>query len=81
MGDIFQSVVQLLAKGDSGALIAILLGIIGVLGWYCFRLTKQLEKKDDKIYKIIEDYSKNNITISEAVNGLKMALIEIKARL
>lgn len=81
MGDLFKSVVEMIAKGEAGALTAVLMGIIGVLGWYCFRLTKQLEKKDEKIYKIIDDYSKNNITITEAMNGLKMVLIEIKAKL
>jgi hypothetical protein len=81
MGDIIQAVISLIAKGEAGALTALLLGIIGVLGWYCYRLMKQLEKKDEKIYKIIDDYSKNNITITEAMNGLKMVLIEIKAKL
>ena len=81
MGEIIQSVVQVIAKGDANALVAILLLIIVVLGWFCFRMMKQLEKKDDKIYKIIDDYSKNNITITEALNGLKTVLIEIKAKL
>jgi len=81
MGDLIQSIVSLIAKGEAGALTAILLGIIMALGWYCFRLMKQLEKKDEKIYKIIDDYSKNNITITEALNGLKMVLIEIKSKL
>lgn len=81
MGDIFKSVVEMIAKGEAGALTAVLIAIIAALGWYCFRLVKQLEQKDEKIYKIIEDYSKNNITITEALNGLKMVLIEIKAKL
>lgn len=81
MDDIFKTLVEMLAKGEAGALLALLLGIIGFLGWYCHRLMKQLETKDEKIYKIIDDYSKNNITITEAMNGLKMVLIEIKAKL
>lgn len=81
MEDIIKSVVELIAKGGDGALTAVLLGMIGLLAWYCWRLTKQLEKKDEKIYKILDDYSKNNITITEAMNGLKMVLIEIKAKL
>lgn len=81
MGDLINSVLQLIAKGEAGTLTAVLLATIGFLGWYCWRLTKQLEKKDEKIYKIIDDYSKNNITITEAMNGLKMVLIEIKAKL
>lgn len=81
MNDLIKSVVEMIAKGDVGALVVLLLCIIGALGWYCFRLTKLLEKKDEKIYKIIDDYSKNNITITEAMNGLKLVLIEIKAKL
>lgn len=81
MGDLIQSVVSIIAKGDGGSLTAVLLGIIAALGWWVFRQAKQLEKKDEKIYKIIDDYSKNNITITEAMNGLKSVLIEIKAKL
>ena len=81
MGDIFTSIIEMIAKGETGSLTAILLLVIAGLGWHCFRLMKQLEKKDEKIYKIIEDYSKNNITITEALNGLKMVLIEIKAKI
>ena len=79
--DIIQSVVKMIVSGDKSSLILVLLGIVAALGWYCFRLMKQLEKKDEKIYKIIDDYSKNNITITEALNGLKTVLIEIKAKL
>lgn len=81
MSDIFKSLIEMIAKGEAGAMVAVLLAIIVGLGWYCVKLMKQLEKKDEKIYKIIEDYSKNNITITEAMNGLKMVLIEIKAKL
>lgn len=81
MGDVFKSVIEMVANGEAGAITALLLGLIAVLGWYCFRLMKQLEKKDEKIYKIIDDYSKNNITITEALNGLKMVLIEIKSKI
>jgi hypothetical protein len=34
MGDIFTALIQLIAKGETGALIAILIGIIFALGWY-----------------------------------------------
>lgn len=81
MGSIIDSLITALVDGGNDSLIIILLGIIAALGWYCFRLMKQLEKKDEKIYKIIDDYSKNNITITEALNGLKMVLIEIKAKI
>lgn len=81
MGDIFTKIIEMIAKGEAGALTALLLAMIAALSWYCFRLMKQLEAKDEKIYKIIDDYSKNNITITEALNSLKLVLIEIKAKL
>jgi hypothetical protein len=71
----------MVGKGESSGMIAILLGIIGALGWYCYRLMKQMEKKDEKIYKILDDYSKNTITMTEALNSLKLVLIEIKAKI
>lgn len=81
MEDLFKSIVSLVAKGDGSSLTAVLLGIIIALGWWVYRQAKLLDKKDEKIYKIIDDYSKNNITITDAMNGLKMVLIEIKAKL
>lgn len=81
MNTLIESLLSNIAGEGSEALIIVLLGIILALGWYCFRLMKQNEKKDDKIYKIINDYAKNNITITEALNGLKMVLIEIKTKL
>lgn len=81
MEDIISSLISTITKGGEGSLIAVLIIVIAALGWYCYRLMKQLEKKDEKIYKIIDDYSKNNLTITEAMNSLKMVLIEIKAKI
>lgn len=81
MGDLLKAIFDAVTQGGAGAITVLLLIMVGGLGWYCFRLVRQLEQKDEKIYKIIDDYSKNNITITEALNGLKMVLIEIKAKL
>lgn len=81
MGDLVTAVIQLIAKGDSAALIGVLLVLIIGMGWLIYRLFKQNEKKDEKIYKIIDDYSKNNITMAEAMNSIKIVLVEIKAKL
>lgn len=80
-GDFIQSIIKMIVAGDTGSIIVILLGIISVLGWYCWKLLKQVEKKDEKVYKIIDDYSKNNITMTDALNGIKTVLIEIKAKI
>ena len=81
MGDAIKTLLTLIAKGEAGALTAVLLAIVIGLSWLVYKLYKQNEKKDEKIYKIIDEYSKNNITITEALNSLKMVLIEIKAKL
>lgn len=81
MGDIITAVIKLIAQGDSAALIGVLLVIIIGMGWLVYKLFKQNEKKDEKIYKIIDDYAKNNITMAEAMNSIKVVLVEIKAKL
>lgn len=40
-----------------------------------------IEQKNAKIEKIVDDYYKGNITITEALNGLKLVLVEIKGKL
>lgn len=67
--------------GGPGAVIAILLVIILLLWFERRRLLEEIEKKDDKIDRIIEDYTKGNVTLSEALNSLKFVLYEIKGRL
>lgn len=81
MDDIISNLLSAITTGGQSSLIAVMIIVIAALGWYCYRLMQQLEKKDEKIYKIIDDYSKNNLTIAEALNSLKMVLIEIKAKL
>ena len=42
---------------------------------------KIIEKKDEKLEKIVDDYYKGNITLSDALTSLKIVLYEIKAKL
>jgi len=70
-----------LLAGGPGALIALLVLIIGFLVWERKKLTDTINKKDEKIEKIIDDYYKGNLTLTEALNGLKTVLIEIKSKL
>lgn len=74
-------ILEAIVGGGPGAIIAILTSLNVVFGFFIYKLWGQLNKRDDKIDKIIEDYSKNNITITEALNGLKMVLVEIKAKI
>jgi hypothetical protein len=75
------ALVGLLDTGGSKPIILILLLVIGGLIWQLRRLMAQIERKDDKIEKIVDDYHKGNMTLTEALNQLKMCLWEIRARL
>jgi hypothetical protein len=57
----------------------------GLAIWYFYGENKRLKedgkKKDEKIDKIIDDYYKGNLTLTEALNSLKLVLFEIKGKI
>lgn len=67
--------------GGPQAVIAILMLIITLLIFDRRRLVKEVQRKDEKIERIVDDYYKGNLTLTEALNSLKMVLYEIKGRL
>lgn len=67
--------------GGPQAIIAVLCLAICLLFMERRRLLKELQKKDDKIDKIVDDYYQGHLTLSEALNSLKMVLFEIKVKL
>ncbi len=75
------SLAKLIETGGPSAIIALLL--LAILGLYMDRrrLLKEITHKDDKIDKIVEDYYKGNLTLSEALNSLKSVLFEIKGQI
>lgn len=81
MDTIIEKLLVALLGGGPTALIAVLVIAVLALVMERRRLLKEIEKKDDKIDKIIDDYYKGNMTISEAFNSLKMVLFEIKGKL
>lgn len=81
METIFEKLIGALLGGGPQAIIAILLLVITVLILERRRLIKDIEKKDDRIDKIVDDYHKGNLTLSEALNSLKIVLYEIKSRI
>ena len=81
MEDIIKLLLSAVQDGGPGAIIALLLVFIGILIWDRKRLVQDIEKKDNKLERIIDDYYKGHLTITEALNGLKIVLAEIKGKL
>lgn len=81
MDKLLQKLAEAILAGGPSAIIAILIGVVGFLIWERRRLMKLLEQKDAKIELIINDYHKGNISLVEALNSLKMVMVEIKSRL
>lgn len=81
LNSLFTLVNSLMNGGAGSAVIFILFVVIGYLIYDRHRLLGELTKKDAKIDKIIEDYAKGNITLSEALNSLKIVLYEIHGKL
>lgn len=83
MDSVIGPILNLLTNGKSGA--DVLPVIMGVIIWYLLHERKQLleenKKKDERIDKIVDDYHKGNLTLTEALNSLKVVLYEIKGRI
>ena len=78
---LIEKLIAAVLGGGPQAVIAILLLIIAVLFLERRRLVKEIEKKDDKIERIVDDYYKGNLTLSEALNSLRIVLFEIKSKI
>lgn len=81
MDDIFEFLLKNVTNGGTTAVISILIIIIGYLLWERRGLMSSLDKKNDKIDRIINDYYKITVQISGTINSLKMVLLEIKSKL
>lgn len=78
---LIDKLLEAMLGGGPQALIAVLGIVIIGLMLERQRLIKEIQKKDDKIEKIVDDYYKGNITLSDALTSLKLVLYEIKGKL
>lgn len=86
--DFINSIFEAILGGGSGAIVAILFFIIVAILWvirFMYRTIKHkddvIEKKVERNEKLIKDYYEANKTVTEALNSIHIALIEIKAKL
>lgn len=81
IGDLLSKGFDYIVSGGFKGIIALLLIFIGLLLWDRKHLQENLEKKEEKIEEILDNYYKGNLTLSEALSGLKVLLAEIKSKL
>jgi hypothetical protein len=77
----FATLFEKLMGGGSEAIISILLLFIILLLWERKKTQELLEKKDERLEGIIDDYHDGNITLADALNSLKQVLFEIKGKI
>lgn len=81
IGDLLSKGFDYIVSGGFKGIIALLLIFIGLLLWDRKHLQENLEKKEEKIEEILDNYYRGNLTLSEALSGLKVLLAEIKSKL
>lgn len=81
MENIIEKLIGALLGGGPQAIIAILLLMITLLILDRRRILKEVERKDEKIEKIVDDYYSGNKTLTESLTSLRMVLLEIKSRI
>lgn len=80
MDNVIGNLIAVLLQGGP-EVVAVLLLFIMLLLFDRKRLLNELNKKDLRIEKIVDDYHTASITLAEALNALKMVLYELKSRL
>jgi len=73
------SILSVMTNGNGAQALPIIMGLII---WHLLEERKKLiadnQKKDERIDKIVDDYHKGNLTLTEALNSLKLVLFEIR---
>lgn len=75
------TVITLLAGGGPKAVGGVLVLVVALLLLDRKRVIADLAKKEARVEKIVEKYYKGNVTLTEALNGVKSVLAEIKFKL
>ncbi len=78
---IVNTLLAVLRNEGSEATIALLLLVVGMALYDRHRIIKKLEKREEKIDQLLDDYYKGTKTLNETITSFKYMLIEIKARM
>jgi len=81
--NVIGAILSIITNGKNG--VQAIPIIMGLIIWHLLEERKKMladiEKKDKRIDSIIDDYHNGNLTLTEALNSLKLVLYEIKGRL
>lgn len=87
-GNSILSLFEYILAGGVNAIVALLLFIILISLFIIRYLMNELKRSrsdlsnaNERYLKLLETYHDSNSTVTEALNGVKMVLIEIKAKL
>lgn len=86
--DVISNLINEIIEGGPNAIIALLL-ILWIATAIGFKLTynslkdkeRQLEKKTERNEKLLENYYEASEKVTEALNSVQIALIEIKSKM
>lgn len=82
MDGVIGSILSVMTSGNGAQALPIIMGLII---WHLLderkKLIAEIEKKDERIDKIVDDYHRGNLTLTEALNSLKLVLFEIKGKI
>lgn len=81
MDQIVSGILSLFFSGGPNAIPALFALVIVMLWWDRRNLLNTYRIKDEKIDKILDEYYKGNMTLAEAINSLRIVLIEIKNKI
>ena len=81
MEEMISNLVTTAISGGPASLSAFLFIALFAVVYDRNRLLKELSKREEKVEQIVEAYHQGNLTLSEALNNLKIVLIELKAKI
>jgi hypothetical protein len=80
MENVIGNLISVLLQGGP-EVVAVLLLFILLLLFDRKRLIAEVSKKDARIEKIVDEYHNGNLTLTDAMNSLRMVLFELRSKL
>ncbi|WOB78469.1 hypothetical protein [Brevundimonas nasdae] len=77
----FVPLIDRLFEGGPESIIAILVILTILLLWERKRLLDLIARREEKIDAIVENYYQGNMTLTEALNGVKAVMLEVRLKL